>query len=482
MTRTERDTSTRLRLLNKLLTTPHRKMDELYPFHQQLLQEDPIFYGHLASWYQDKGEVRDHKEVFVAHLLSSDLEEHREAGYVFLQTLPPYQVARIIRSIKEKCTRMPRSTRTAVRHYLTKREEKPAFFDRAVLRQRKAMKYLYATLHIRPSDRANSILFLNAPPEDSLLYCFKQFAKTDCPKEQARLLGEYKLPYTIAVSAVKEMTPEILLALVDAMTPQEVINNMGSLKRTEVWDTSEVQALIAQKLKAAQTDKRVSTFKARKAAQAVQLDQKTSALLEDVVQEQLKQKGSIECPTALLIDKSGSMLTALEVGKQIAAMVSNAAEAGCFVYAFDEKAKQVRAKGTSLTDWEMALQMVFPGGGSCPGSAIQSIQQKEQFVEQLIVVTDEQENTQPSLAQSILDYQRKENITLRVVLVRVGARVTFLQDSLRRSGIEVDTFTFEGDYYALPNLLPMLAHPSKLGLLIEIMSTPLPERYSRKAA
>ena len=43
-------------------------------------------------------------------------------------------------------------------------------------------------------------------------------------------------------------------------------------------------------------------------------------------------------------------------------------------------------------------------------------------------------------------------------------------------GITVDVFPFNGDYYSLPNLVPLIAKPSKLELLMEIMEYPLPER------
>ncbi len=39
-----------------------------------------------------------------------------------------------------------------------------------------------------------------------------------------------------------------------------------------------------------------------------------------------------------------------------------------------------------------------------------------------------------------------------------------------------DAFQFTGDYYALPNLVPLLSRPSKLELLMEIMEYPLPVR------
>jgi hypothetical protein len=39
-----------------------------------------------------------------------------------------------------------------------------------------------------------------------------------------------------------------------------------------------------------------------------------------------------------------------------------------------------------------------------------------------------------------------------------------------------DAFQFTGDYYALPNLVPLLSRPSKLDLLMEILDYPLPAR------
>ena len=46
----------------------------------------------------------------------------------------------------------------------------------------------------------------------------------------------------------------------------------------------------------------------------------------------------------------------------------------------------------------------------------------------------------------------------------------------RGANVGIDVFQFDGDYYSLPNLVPMLARPSKLELLMEIMGYPLPTR------
>ena len=48
----------------------------------------------------------------------------------------------------------------------------------------------------------------------------------------------------------------------------------------------------------------------------------TRQKLEKVADAQVKAKGRIQRPTALLIDKSGSMEVAIELGKRIGAMIS----------------------------------------------------------------------------------------------------------------------------------------------------------------
>ena len=112
----------RLQILDSLLTTPHRALEQVAALHESMLARDPLFYGHLAVWYFAEGHVRDHKEVFVANLLTSDLAAHRDAGFELLQRLPPYQVARVVDFMKRAKKKMPRSARTAVVRYLRHRE------------------------------------------------------------------------------------------------------------------------------------------------------------------------------------------------------------------------------------------------------------------------------------------------------------------------------------------------------------------------
>ena len=471
----------RLDMLNSLLTTPHRELDKVAELHKMMVELDPIFYGHLAVWYQNNGDVRDHKEVFVGNLLTSNLTEHRDAGFVLLQEFPPYQVSRIVDFLKQHRGKVPRSTRTAVRRYLERREKNPVFFDRCALRSRKAMKHLYATLHIKPNPRADAVLFKDNPPEDSLAFALKVLANcasgiASSPLEQAQLIVEHKIPYTIAVGAIKQLTPTILVALINSMSPQEVINNLKSLQVRGAMNHPQVKALIDEKLDSAQGDTRVAALKARVAADATDLDAETVARLERIMDEQVKKRGQITKDTALLVDKSSSMESAIEVGKRIAALISGITTADLFVYAFDTLPYPLKASGNQLSNWERAFQHLNAGGATSIGAPLEVMRLRKQRVEQIILVTDEGENTAPYFAETYDAYKRDLKVEPSVLVVKVGYAYDCLERKLQERQAQVDTFTFAGDYYSLPNLIPLLSRPSRLELLMEILEAPLPVR------
>ncbi len=287
MTMNEQDL--RLNLLNTLLTTPHRDLASIYLVHQEIIDQDPRFYVQMAAWYAAEGEVRDHKEMFVVCLVLSDFPGHRDVGLALLREMPPYQVGRVFDFVKGQVIRrrvrqgdgveivterrglfanVPRSMKTEITRYLREREANAKWFDSTVLQARQSTKRLYASLHIAPSARAQAILFDDMPPPDSRLYALKLIAQAQTPADQARAIVENRIPYRVAASVIKQMTPTVLVALIDSMSPQEVINNMGSLKRHGALDNPDIKALVEAKLEQAQTDGRVSAYKAKVAADA----------------------------------------------------------------------------------------------------------------------------------------------------------------------------------------------------------------------
>jgi hypothetical protein len=272
------------------------------------------------------------------------------------------------------------------------------------------------------------------------------------------------------------MTPTVLLALIEQMSPQELINNLGALRRRGAFENADLKALIESKLGDAKTAARVSAFKAEEAIKAGGVSDQVRRTLEEVADAQVKAKGRIDRPTALLIDKSGSMSLAIELGKRIGAMISAISQQALYVYAFDTVAYPIESAGTDLANWEKALSGIAAGGSTSCGVALEVMRRKRQYVEQIIVVTDEEENTAPLLVETLKRYREDIKADPNVCFVRTPGARTLLEDQCRTAGIMADAFQFTGDYYALPNLVPLLSRPSKLDLLMEILEYPLPVR------
>lgn len=465
----------RTQILNSFLSTPHGKLAEIAPLHASALDRDPLFYGHLAVWYAGRGEVRDHKVVFVAHLLTSEFAELREVGWMQLQKLPPHLVAAVLDHAKRVIGKTPRMLKSAMVSYLRALESNPERFDRAALRSKQDLKHLYASLRIAPAMRAQQILFDGNPPVGSSLLALKQLAQATEPADQARLIIEQRIPYTIAVGAIKALTPSVLVALIDVMTPQEAINHLAALKRRGAFDHPQVKALIEAKIKAAEHDTRVSTLKATRALANVALDESTEALLTEVTDKRVTNTARITRPTALFVDKSSSMTQAIAVAKEVAALVS-AICSDFRVLAFDTETFAVTAESPERSAWEHAFRMVKPDGATSIGAPLAKLAREHQYVEQVVVITDLGENTAPLFHDAYAQYVREMGVGPMVTIVAVGGSNPQFLKRLRDQGIPLTVWEFKGDYYALPNILSLLSAPSRAELVEQVMAVPLPRR------
>jgi hypothetical protein len=157
-------------------------------------------------------------------------------------------------------------------------------------------------------------------------------------------------------------------------------------------------------------------------------------------------------------------------------LISAICEKDLFVYAFDTMAYPIERPGDDLASWEKALKGITAGGGTSCGVPLDFMTRKKQYAEQIIVVTDEGENTAPLFVDALTKYREAMKADPTVCFVRTPGAGTQLEEQCRKAGIACDAFQFTGDYYSLPNLVPMLSRPSKLELLMEIMDYPLPQR------
>jgi len=130
----------------------------------------------------------------------------------------------------------------------------------------------------------------------------------------------------------------------------------------------------------------------------------------------------------------------------------------------------------TLADWERALAGIKAGGGTACGVAVEMMRRTKQNVEQILMVTDEEENQSPRFVESFKRYTGELGTLPHVVFVKTRGASSQLETACQQERIAFDTYQFTGDYYALPNLVPLLTRPSRLDLLLDIMAYPLPKR------
>lgn len=357
-------------VLQSLLKTPHRDLAALAPLHAEALAADPLFYVHLGLHIFDTSTVRDHKVLIVSHLLTSPYALHREVGFVLLQSLPVHMVAQAVDYAKVTLGTFPRQFKTAVATYLKVLEGKGRQFDLVAVRSKEQLKHLYAGLHIKPGANAQATLFDEQPLARSTAAAVRKIAHATDPLVQAQLIVKHRIPYTVAVGAVKTLTPVTKAAILAVMTPAEVRNHQKMIKAWGLLDNPDTKALVAQKIAAGTTDTRVSVGKTDKAIAVAEQggDVEIVAALRQSRDLAITKGRRIVGTTAILVDKSSSMATAITRGIRVATRLSAHADA-VKVYTFDSAAYEIkpRGTGTTLSDWEQAFALVKAVGSTAKG-------------------------------------------------------------------------------------------------------------------
>jgi hypothetical protein len=167
---------------------------------------------------------------------------------------------------------------------------------------------------------------------------------------------------------------------------------------------------------------------------------------------------------------------ALRVAQDVAALVSAVCH-DFHVALFDTIAHVVPAPAeTTHSGWEAAFRMYKANGGTSVGAPLVRLTKDGRRVEEIIVITDGGENARPFFREAYAEYVARIGVSPHVVVVAVGGDCQHFVRELEAVAIPVTLWTFGGDYYSLPNLLPLLALPSREDLVEAIMAVPLPVR------
>lgn len=478
----KQELSAKKQLLQGLMRCPHRELGQTIPVFSNALEKDPLFAGKClyALTLPDFNKIRDLAESGIAFLLTSPYPEHRTAGRILFQPLEPYRAYRVARFVRNDLKKTNRQVKGAVLQYLRTIEGNTARFDRAVMVARKPLHQMFEFYHIKPSARTQAILFEGRVPEGEI-DIIKLLKEAPSPEEQAKLIVEHKVPYRLATSVLKAMTPAIWVALIEIMTPVEAVNARASVERSGILEDSRIRKLYERKLEKSKRADKVSVAHLAERKSARGTDEGLEKIVQEARQEKVDKAARITLNTLIAVDCSGSLEEAIAIAKRLCPMVASICDGEMRVYCFNDVAWPLEFKGTTLKEFESAFRMIKADGATCLGAALKRATDEGFVPEQAVYVTDQGENRRPELAE-VYQQLLTANMDPRFIFVTLPGydMSDKVVRALERVGADVvdyrvDTKVGRASWYSeMDNVLPLLAKGGYMEIVEKIMALELP--------
>jgi hypothetical protein len=506
----------RARLVNELVKIGHGNYTVYKEVGMTAVTQESELFAHLIAWNNKHGEVRDSKIALpIIALRGQRDDELFENAVANLCTLDPGNLLKayyfdrdiahgrieivekqdrilkgkkvVVKSKREvKFNALPVSSggtkmlRTGVELYLRARERNKKWWDKTAVQHRDALKSLYTLFHVKPNTYADAVLFKKQYPANSVFYNITQL-KHMSAQEAAGTILNYDIPFLIAVGALGGVKnkPDIVLALIERMSGNELINNTAMLEKCGVFENATLKAAYAAAVeRMKKQSKPVSTLKAGKAAEAIKKvageGSKAAKQLEKIQEDRLAKLGGIEGDWLVLGDRSGSMHTAIEVARQVASLITQQVKGKVYLVFFNNSPMLFDVSGKSLPEIQEMTKRLNASGGTSIGCGLDMIAEKGVAVQGIAICSDGGDNAHPYFHNAYQKYVQKFAIEPTVYHFSVPGDPNVLKDYCYRRGISVQEANLGAnvDYNSLPNLVKMM-RTSKYSLLQEIMEFPL---------
>lgn len=490
-------TLTRDSLIASLSQSPHGNYNTYVPAVTPWIDQDPEFVARLIAWNYIKGQVRDSKVALPIITLSTPKfpEVFRDNSLAHLALLDPRNLIKALRYGRGlHLGSRGKLTYDLVRRYLKVREADLEWFDRTAIHFRQPHRELYALYKIAPSAYAQAILFDNdysgaktgMTHVGSIFQAVRDLSKMD-PAQAAGAILELKIPFLVVKGCLQigpktinnPGTKAVLMALIERMSPTELVTSMKSLESMGVRQVPELRAALESALTRARGSRK-NILKTTVAAEEVE-DPAIKAKLQSLQQAQIERTKAatpaMEGDVLILVDKSGSMQIAIKRGIEVAAAVAAMGKGKVHMVLFDSTPRHMEVTGKSLDEINKLCAHVQADGGTSIGCGLYLMATLGHHIDMIILVTDGWENSSPYFADVYNAMTAQATVKPPVYFCGVvglrGAADRSLGDSLRRAGIDFTSYDVQStDYYAITNLVQNF-RLQRYSLLQEVMDTPL---------
>lgn len=485
-------------VISELTRSPHGALADYLPIGRQAAAEDPEFFAHLVAWNHLRGQVKDAQVALPVIALATAAALNQDP--VFLDNALAHLVLSDVRLRATKQLPFARDAgvgmhlrRRLVARALREMETNPGKWTRVALQHRRTLKGLYATYRVKPGPLARSVLFKETFEPGSPFAALAALRLVD-PATAGSLIVQHRLPYLSvrgALGSRLKAEPVLLAAVVQAMTPNELVTNTKGLERLGLRENVDALAAYMAGLRKEDRAPR-AVLKATRAADALEASgtEDGAALateLRAAQERKLDALRGIEGNWLVLGDKSPSMGATVETARQVAAVLARLVKGTVSLAFFDSVPRFVDVTGKTLEQLRAETRLVVAGGdGTSIGCGLQALLDRKVVVDGIAIISDGGENRAPAFAETYTKYKAALGVEPTVYWyqtlpddprhqsVALSREIVALRLSMVRAGVDLQHFDLTAgvDYYALPNLVQTM-RVGRYQLLDEILATPL---------
>lgn len=260
---------------------------------------------------------------------------------------------------------------------------------------------------------------------------FEELKVTQIPKEQVRLIQDGKLPHEVVTGSAK-MTPELWSALVPVMPTFALLRNLATLDRAGVLDDH--RDFITARLNDPEALKKskILPFRFLNAYYALEEKPWVQDVLRQSVELTFENLPKIPGRTAIFLDISGSMYGGNFWGRDDDLGVAPIKTASVVAFALFKKTggkgplwlfnNHVYDAKPSLYDSILTqAEKIHPSGGTSSDAPFRALTDRNEKVDNIIMITDEQQNLGSPVYRELKSYKKKVNPNVNTFVIDISS-------------------------------------------------------------
>lgn len=415
---------------NTFYSSQSELVKEAEQLHKQMIAKDPQFVGKALVFARQEGYMRlqpiyglallsvGHpdimKEIFEdVILIPSDLEDF----LAIIQSMGRGQGGRAIKKAVAKFLNNKLSEYWAIKYKGTKNEKNPG--SGYMLRD------IIITAHPKTHDKKKNAIYsylIGKDYDKSLLpqvQAFENLTKAKTDEERIACITEGRLPHEVVTGAVGSMTPALWDSVLQSMPIFAMLRSLNIMERNGILKTTAGKALVTDKLnnREALLKSKILPFRFLTAFKAVN-DNWLRDVLRNAVEITAQNLPEIQGKTAIHLDRSGSMGGEnILTGSVFAYALYKKSDA--LLYSFDHTILPISAsKHDSILS---QAERVTTSGATDTGICMRKMLQDRTVIDNIIIITDEQQNAGRNFFAELKAYRRNVNKDVKAFIIDISS-------------------------------------------------------------